>query len=139
LPDRSLAPADVRAWASFDAHWPWPFSPRRSPQTIAPKGHRIACTNMRKLLHEVCVDAVRDELEGDDEALAYVEELAQTFARKMPGYGVRLEPDEHPDRILWMTPRRAIVLWYDDDAFDRREPFSDWVASLFEDELRSPS
>jgi len=132
-PDDTLAPESLRVWASFDSHYPWPFSSRRSPQAIAGPNGELLCATMDEVLKRVCVESVREELEGDDEALAYVRELATTFASEMPGYGVYLEPSESPDRILWLSPEgQATVLWYEDDTFDRRKPFSAWLDGLFE-------
>lgn len=133
LPDQMLAPESIRVWAAFDEHYPWPFWSRRSTQAIARKNGKLVCAPMDKILRQVCVNSVKEELAGDDEAIAYVRDLAKSFAKTMPGFGVYLEPQESPDRILWFDRKgQATVLWYDHDAFDRREPFSAWLDALFE-------
>jgi hypothetical protein len=134
LPDGTSAPASLKAWAEFDAHYPGPLSASCGEQPVAAKSGRVRCTPMKALLRKVCVDSVRDELEGDDEAIAYVKELAADFAAEMPGFGAIIEPEDHPDRLVWFAPSGAATLiWYEHDAFERREPFSRWLAELFEE------
>ncbi len=44
-----------------------------------------------------------------------------------------LEPEDQPDRVLWMPPdAEPSVVWYEDDVFARREPFHAWLERLFE-------
>lgn len=137
LPDRTPAPASLRAWAAFDNRYPWYLSSRRSEQPIADDRGKVLAEPMRKLLRRVCLDSIRDELEGDDETIAYLKERIADFAEELPGYGVHLEPDEQPDRVLWLPPGdEPVVLWYEDDAFERREPFAQYVAGLFEIDAR---
>jgi hypothetical protein len=133
LPDGSRAPAALRAWAAFDNRYPSELSERRSDLVIADRKGVVKARPMKAILAFVCVDSIRDELEGDREGLAYVRNLARGFAAKLPGFGVLLAPDDQPDRILWLPPKgtRAIVMRYEDDRFDVRIPFADWVRGLF--------
>jgi hypothetical protein len=81
----------------------------------------------------VCIDAIRDELEGDEETLAFLRENVGRFVEAFPGFGVALQPEEQPDRVLWYPPGGpAKVITYDDDAFDEGKPFAEWVRDLFE-------
>src|SRR5262249_48822757 len=126
-------PPSLATWAAFDNRYPWYLSSRRSPQVIADDRGRVLARPMRKLLRWVCVDSIRDELDGDDETIAYLKELSTDLAAELPGYGVYLEPNEQPDRILWLPPGgEAVVLWYENDAIDRREPFAEYLVDLFE-------
>jgi hypothetical protein len=131
LPDKSLAPASVRAWAAFDNRYPTYLSHRRSDVVIADAKGKVLAMPMKKILREVCTESIRDELDGDEETLSGLKELVRELAEELPGYGVMLDPNETPDRILWFGPEEAIVLWYEHDEFGRREPFAEWVASLF--------
>lgn len=133
LPDGSLAPDAVRLWAAFDNRYPTYLSRRRSHQQIANDDGEVICSPMHAVLRWVCLESIRGELEDDDETIAYLQELVDGFAEELPGYGVYLEPQENPDRVLWFGPEgRATIIWYEDDAFERRELFEDYVASLFE-------
>jgi hypothetical protein len=133
LPDGKPAPEVLRAWAAFDDHYPTYLSGRRSDQRIATRAGKVLAKPMSRILKDVCIDSIRDELEGDDETLDYLRELVAGFVDEFPGYGVILEPRENPDRLLWFGPRgEATCLWYDNDAFERREKFGEWVAGLFD-------
>jgi hypothetical protein len=133
LTDQSPAPPSLRAWAAFDDHYPWYLASRRSPQIVADRRGKVLAQPMPKLLRRVCLDAIRDEIEGDDETVAYLKERIRELSVELPGFGVYLEPDEQPDRVLWLPPGgEATVIWYEDDAFERREPFARYVADLFE-------
>jgi hypothetical protein len=131
LPDRSPAPDALRTWATFDERFPGPLSRRRSDVVIADAKGKVLALPMKKVLREVCLESIRDELEGDDETIAYLKGLITDFVEKFPGYGVMLDPDETPDRVLWLTPSSATVIWYEHDSFARREPFEEWVTGLF--------
>jgi hypothetical protein len=127
MPDKSPAPEALRAWAAISDCYP------DSDQAIATPQGVVIAKPMKKILLYVCYESIADELDCDDETLEYVKELARDFAEEMPGYGVILEPEQHPDRVLWIPPSRAerdkrepMVIWYEDDAFERREPFKSW-------------
>ncbi len=132
MPDRASAHEVLRVWAAFDDRYPGPLAAQRGHQPIATPAGVVVAKPMKKLLRYVCYESIADEIEDDDETVAYAKELARDFAEEMPGFGVILEPNEHPDRLLWMPPdAEPVVVWYEDDAFARREPFSAWAASLF--------
>lgn len=133
LPDGRPAHEALRAWAAFDERYPWPLTPRRGTQLIASPRGVVKAKPMKRVLMRVCFESIAEEIDGDDEAVDYAKGLARGFADEMPGYGVILEPDDQPDRVLWMPPdAEPIVVWYEDDAFARREPFHAWLESLFE-------
>lgn len=89
---------------------------------------------MKEVLREVCLESVREELAGDDETITYLEELIDVFSAALPGHAVVLEPAEHPTRVLWLPPDgEAMVVWYEHDEFARREPFAQYVVSLFDE------
>ena len=132
LPDGSPAPASLRAWAAFDDHVPSPYAEPRSDVAIADEHGVLLVRPMSEILQWVCVDSVAEELADDDDALAYVRELAETHGAALPGWGVLLERETHPDRVLWFPPGgEATVIWYEHDDFERRETFASWVVSLF--------
>ena len=90
---------------------------------------------MRQVFRTVCVDAVREELEDDPEALADVKELAADLEATYAGYGVLLDPETYPDRLLWFGPDdRALVLVYDEESIEPATEFASWVESLFRDD-----
>lgn len=135
LPDGSPAPEALRLWAGVDAFYPTYLAERRSEQRIADDAGVVLAHPMREVLRAVCIEDVRDELEDDEDTLDYLGELVEGFVEEFPGFGVRLEPSEHPDRVLWLAPDgSATLLWYEDDAFDRREPFAAWAAALLEED-----
>jgi hypothetical protein len=133
LPDGGPAPEVLRVWTTFDNRYPTYLSCRRSEQAIADAKGVVIAQPMSSVLRWVCLDSIRDEIEDDDETVAYLEELIESFTGEFPGYGVYLEPQESPDRVLWFGPGRgATVLWYQDDEFERREAFEDYVLGVFE-------
>jgi len=80
---------------------------------------------MIEVLRYVCRDSIEDELDGDDETLDYLGELIDEFAAEFPGWGVALAPQTFPDPVLWIGPDgTATIMFYEHDAFDRREPLS---------------
>jgi hypothetical protein len=132
LPDGTGAPASVRAWASFDDHYPDSSARRRGAVAIAAADGVVVARSMNEIFRHVCVASIEAEIDGDDEARGYVEQLAADLAAETPGYGVLLDPDTQPDRVLWFGPDdEATVLWYEHDAVERRETFSAWAARLF--------
>jgi hypothetical protein len=132
LPDGAPAPESVRAWAAFDERYPSPNSERRSEVAIAKARGEMIVKPMKAVFQYACVETVQEELEGDDEALKYVKELARDLTKRFPGFGVLLDPDEQPDRILWLGGKGApLLLWYEDDDVERREPFGEWVREIF--------
>lgn len=132
MPDKTAAHDLLRAWAAFDARYPGPLAAQRGHQPIATAAGVVIAKPMKKLLRYVCYESIANEIAGDEETITYTKELARDFAQEMPGHGVILEPEEHPDRLLWMPPdAEPVVLWYEHDAFKRREPFSAWLAWLF--------
>ncbi|MEO7331298.1 MAG: hypothetical protein ABI193_22165 [Minicystis sp.] len=135
LPDRSPAPAVLRAWAAFDNRYPEPSAGRRGSLPIANAAGKVAAKPMKSILREVCIESIREELEGDRETLKYLRELVAGFTLEFPGYGVMLDPGETPDRVLWFGPEGPLLLWYEDDAFARRESFSAWVVGLWSETL----
>jgi hypothetical protein len=134
LPGGASAPAELRAWAAFDRRYPWYLSSRRSHQEIADARGKLLVEPMKKVLRHVCLDSIRDEIEGDDETIAYLEELSENLALAHPGHGVVLAPSESPDRMLWIAPAaEPTVLWYENDAIAARKPFAQWLADLIFD------
>jgi hypothetical protein len=125
------------------AHWkrllggelydPAPYAHRRSPIVIAGESGMVVARPTTELFRHVCVESIEEEIDDDDdETRTDIEGLAADLGAAFPGYGVLLEPDPHPDRILWFAPDgTATLLWYEHEAVDRREPFSAWVAALF--------
>ncbi len=78
---------------------------------------------MVEVLRYVCRDSIADELAGDHETLAYLDELVEAYTAEFPGWGVALDPDTYPDPVLWIAPDgTTTVMWYERDAFNRREP-----------------
>jgi hypothetical protein len=135
LPDGTKAPASLCAWAEYDRRYPWYLSSRRSDQEIADARGKLKVKAMNLVLRYVCLDSVRDELEGDDETIAYLKDMVAKLSAKYAGHGVVLEPDESPTRMLWIPPRgEPEVLWYDNDAIDARKPFGKWLSDLFFDQ-----
>jgi hypothetical protein len=139
MPDGTPAPEALKMWASYDRVFPWYLCPRRSSQQIADETGRVHARAMREILREICIEDVAEELDLDDEddeeaqqTRAYLEELVAKYAGEFPGFGVLLEPREHPDRVLWFGPDGEVtVIWYEDDAFDERRGFVPWVLRLF--------
>jgi hypothetical protein len=85
----------------------------------------VRAVPMLEVLRYVCRDSIRDELEGDEETLAYLDDLIAGFAAEFPGWGVALDPSTFPDPVLWIAPDgTATVMFYERDAFDRREPLA---------------
>jgi hypothetical protein len=80
---------------------------------------------MIEVLRYVCRDSIEDELDGDEETLEYLGELIDDFAAQFPGWGVALDPHTFPDPVLWIAPDgTATIMFYERDAFDRREPLT---------------
>jgi hypothetical protein len=106
-------------------------APRRSRSPIAPPRPRACASGLRST-------TITRGISRDDETIAYLKERIADLAEELPGYGVYLEPQEQPDRVLWLPPGgEATVIWYEDDEFARREGFVEYVAELFEVEASS--
>ncbi|GIG62039.1 hypothetical protein Lfu02_64110 [Longispora fulva] len=136
LPDGTVAPEVLRAWAAFDNAYPWYLSSRRSPVPVIGADRVLNVAPMADVWRHVCHDSVADELEDDPETLDWLLELAGELTDRYGGYGIVLEPDDDTVcRILWIAPdRTARILWYEDNEVEQTEPFQDWLAGLFEDE-----
>ena len=112
LPDGATAPDVLRAWAGFDERYPWGQTSKRSGQSIASADGVIPAKAMSELVAEVGANADAE----------------------LRGHGVLLEPAEPPERLLWIRPEGEgdpMVLWHEDKTFARRQPFDEWLVSLF--------
>jgi len=128
LPDGQAAPHCLRLWAAFDNHYP--FQGGRSDVAIADGDGVLLVQPMAAVLRQVCIESIQDELEDDEETLAYLAELVDELTGDFPGYGVVLA-EENPDPVLWIAPTGDVaVIWYYRDAFDRQEPFPEIVAGI---------
>lgn len=132
FPDGRPAPAAVRAWAAFDNRWPDPLSSERGEIAIASKDGLLAVKSMADVFRYVCLESIETELEGDDDTLEHLEELAAELAEQHPGFGVLLDPHTTPDRFLWLAEPEPFVLTYENDAIADKVPFTVWLASLLE-------
>ena len=135
LPDERLAPAALRAWAAFDGRYPSHLSSRRSDQPIADKAGIVRAKPMKAVLRAVCIDDVSDEI--DEETTEYLKERVSELVEEYPGIGVRIAPDEQPERILWFGDDEgdeATMLCYENDTLEVIKSFDEWVVALFEDD-----
>jgi hypothetical protein len=132
LPSGELAHESLRAWAALDDRYPTPNSERRSNVKIAKPNGELIVKPMKAVFQWACVDSIKEEIEDDEDTLTYVKELAADLTKRFPGSGVLLDPDEQPDRILWLRAKGApLLLWYEDDDVERQEPFGEWVRDIF--------
>lgn len=132
LPDERPAPASLRTWAAFDNRYPWYFPSRRGDQPIADKAGIVRAKPMPSVLKSVCMEDIDEEI--DEETKADLKERVTELADEFPGMGVRMAPDDHPDRILWFGEDEgdeATMLWYEDDAIEATKSFDEWVLGLF--------
>ncbi|MFF8513341.1 hypothetical protein ACF064_35355 [Streptomyces sp. NPDC015492] len=126
LPNGRPAPAAIRLWAALDNYYPLHGS--RSETIIADGRGVILAEPMEAVLRRVCLESIMDEIEDDEGTRDYLSGLVSGFAREFPGYGVVLA-EECPDPLLWIPPAgEPTLLWYDRDAFARRQAFAQAVA-----------
>jgi hypothetical protein len=115
MPDGTPAPAVLQELAAF----PYGGLPVANADGV------VQAVPMIEVLRYVCRDSIEDELEGDEETLAYLGELIDRFAAQFPGWGVALDPHTFPDPVLWIAPDgTATIMFYERDAFERREPLT---------------
>lgn len=135
MPDGTPAPTELRLWAGVARVYPSPLASRRSDVAIADDEGVVAVRPMREVLRAVCIDDVRGELDEDPDTLAYLETCVERLARELAGSAARLAPSDHPDCVLWLPPGAPpMLIWYENDRFDRREPFATWLAELLEED-----
>jgi hypothetical protein len=130
LPDGCAAPGGICEWAAFDNHLPLYLAAAPSELRIADDNGVVLAEPMGAVLREVCLDSIPDELDGDEETIAYLEELIEEYTTGYPGFGIVLEPPDHPERILWLDPAgTATALTYRHDRLTGT-PWGRWSAGM---------
>lgn len=141
MPGGQLAPEPLRLWAALDRFYPTELIREVAWQPIAHDWGTVIVHPMAQVLEDMCTRAIWRDLERAEELddfnrrwLAFYRKVAARHVPLYPGMGVIIERrGELPDSILWFGPDDELtIIYYQQDAFPRTQPFVPWLLELFE-------